>query len=62
MLPSGVKVRVSNKILVDSLEGTVVCEYNPMACQQMIIQLYIGVMKVYTNRTNMYIREQHSSS
>jgi hypothetical protein len=32
----------------------VVCEYNPMACQQMIIQLYIGVMKVYTNQTNVF--------
>jgi hypothetical protein len=32
----------------------VVCEYNPMACQQMIIQLYKGVIKVYTNQTNVF--------
>jgi hypothetical protein len=49
-----VQARVADKILVDSLEGTVAREYNHMVCLQMIVQLYTGLMKVYTNQTNMY--------
>jgi hypothetical protein len=39
---------------VNSLEGTVVWEYNSMACPQMIVQLYKGLMKVYTNESGAY--------
>ncbi len=34
-LSTGVQIRVSDKILVDSLEATVVWVYNPTACPQM---------------------------
>jgi hypothetical protein len=54
MLSSGVQARVSDKSLVDSLEGTVVWEYDSMACPQIIVQLYKGLMKIYTNQTNIY--------
>jgi hypothetical protein len=53
-LSSGVRARVSDKSLVDSLEGTIVWEYDSMACPQMIVQLYRGVMKIYTSQTNIY--------
>jgi hypothetical protein len=39
-LSSGVQARVSDKTLVDSLEGTMMWEYDPMACPQRIVQLY----------------------
>jgi hypothetical protein len=29
-------------------------EYDPMACPQMVVQLYKGLIKVYTNQTNIY--------
>jgi hypothetical protein len=45
---------VSDKSLVDSLEGTVVWEYDLMACPQMIVHLYLGLMKVYTNQSGIY--------
>jgi hypothetical protein len=45
---------VSDKSLVDSLEATVVWEYDSMACPQMILQLYKGLMKVYTNQSGIY--------
>ncbi len=54
MLSSGVQARVSDKSLMDSLEGTVVWEYNSMACPQMIVQLYRGLMKVYVNQSSVY--------
>ncbi len=53
-LSSGVQARVSDKSLVDSLEGTVVWAYDPMACPQMIVQLYKGHMNVYTNQTKIF--------
>ncbi len=53
-LTSGVQARVSDKSLVDSLEGTVVWEYDSMACLQTIVQLYKGSMKVYTNQSGIY--------
>ncbi len=57
-LSSSVQVRVPDKSLVDSLEGTVVWEYNLMACPQMIVQFYKRLMKIYTNMTNIqYMRE-----
>lgn len=55
MLSSGVQAPVSDKNLVDSLEGTVVWEYDLMACPQMIVQLNKGLMKIYQNQTNIYI-------
>jgi hypothetical protein len=36
------------------LEGTVVWEYDSMACPQTIIRLYRGMMKAYVNQTNTY--------
>jgi hypothetical protein len=45
-LSSGIPASVSDKSLVDSLEGTVVWEYDSMACPQTIVQLYKGLMKV----------------
>jgi ABC-type transporter MlaC component len=45
---------VPDKSLADSLEGTVVWEYDFKACPQMIVQLYKGLMKMYTNQTNVY--------
>jgi hypothetical protein len=33
--------------MVDSVEGTVVWEYDSMACPQMIVRLFRGMMKVY---------------
>ncbi len=41
---------MSDKSLVNNLEGTVVWEYDSMARPQMIVQLYKGLMKIYTNR------------
>jgi hypothetical protein len=43
---------------VDILEGTVFWEYNPMACSLMIVQLYKGLMKVYTNQ--MYTNQTNT--
>jgi hypothetical protein len=40
--------------MVDSLEGTVVWEYDSMACLQTIVQLYRGMMQVYVNQSGMY--------
>jgi hypothetical protein len=37
-LSSGVQAHVPDKSLVDSLEETVVREYDSMACPQMIVQ------------------------
>jgi hypothetical protein len=50
-LSSGVQARASDKSLVDSLEGTVVLEYDSKACPQTIVQLYRGLMKVYVNQS-----------
>jgi hypothetical protein len=54
MLLSGVQARVSDKSLLDSLEGTLVWEYDPLASPQIIVQLYKGLIKVYTNQINIY--------
>jgi hypothetical protein len=54
MITSGVQARVSDKSLVDSLEGMVVWEYDSMACPQMIVQLYRGLMKVCINQSGVY--------
>jgi hypothetical protein len=51
-----VQARVSDKSLVDRLEGTMVWKYHLMACPQIIVQLYRGLMKIYTNRMNIYQR------
>jgi hypothetical protein len=53
-LSSGVQACVSDKSLVDSLEGTVVWENDSMACPKMIVQLYKGLMKIYTIQMNIY--------
>jgi hypothetical protein len=47
-------MRVPDKSLVDSQEGMVVWEYSSMACPQTIVQLYKGLMKVYTNQSGVY--------
>jgi hypothetical protein len=44
---------VSDKSSVDSLEGTVVQEYNLMASPLLIEQLYKGLKKIYTNQTSI---------
>jgi hypothetical protein len=46
MLSSSVQAMVSDKSLVDRLKGTVVWEYDSMACPQMIVQLYKRLMKI----------------
>jgi hypothetical protein len=39
-LTSGVQARAADKSIVDSLEGTVVWEYDSMDCPQTIVRLY----------------------
>ncbi len=51
---SGAQARVVDKSLMDSLEGTVLWEYNPISFPQMIVQLYKGLMKVYMNHTIIF--------
>jgi hypothetical protein len=53
-LTSGVQAAAGDKSIVDSLEGTVVWEYDPMACPQTVVRLYRGMMKAYMNQTNTY--------
>jgi hypothetical protein len=53
-LTSGVQVAAGDKSIVNSLEGTVVWEYDSMACPQTIVRLYRGMMKAYVNQTNTY--------
>jgi hypothetical protein len=53
-LTSGVQARAGDKSMVDSLEGTVVWEYDSVACPQTIVQLYRGLMKVYVNWSGAY--------
>jgi hypothetical protein len=51
-LTSGVQAAAGDKSIVDSLEGMVVWEYDPMACPQTIVRLYRGMMKAYVNQSN----------
>ncbi len=44
----------TDKSIADSLEGTVVWEYDPMECPQTIVKLYKGMMKAYVNQTSTY--------
>jgi hypothetical protein len=53
-LTSGIQARAADKSIADSLEGTVVREYDPMECPQTIVKLYKGMMKAYVNQTSMY--------
>ncbi len=53
-LTSGVQARAADKSIADSLEGTVVWEYDPMECSQTIVRLYKGMMKAYINQTSTY--------
>jgi hypothetical protein len=53
-LTSGVQAMAGDKSLVDSLEGTVIWEYDAMACPQTIVKLFRGMMKAYVNQTNTY--------
>jgi hypothetical protein len=39
--------------LVDSLERTAIWKYDLMACLQMVVLLYKGLLKVYTNQTKV---------
>jgi hypothetical protein len=50
-LTSGIQVRAADKSIADSLEGTLVWEYDPMECPQTIVKLYKGMMKAYVNQT-----------
>jgi hypothetical protein len=49
-----VQARVSDNCLLNSLEGPVVWECDPMVCPQMTVQQYKGLMIVYTNQMNIY--------
>ncbi len=51
-LTSGVQAAAGDKSIVDSLKGTVVWEYDSMACPQTIVRLYRGMMKAYVNQSN----------
>jgi hypothetical protein len=53
-LTSEVQARAADKSIVDSLEGTIVWEYDSMDCLQTIVRLYRGMMKAYVNQTNTY--------
>ncbi len=53
-LTFGVQARASDKSIVDSLERTIVWEYDSMDCRQTIVRLYRGMMKAYVNQTNTY--------
>ncbi len=53
-LAYGVQAMVGDKSIVDSLEGTVVWEFDSMACPQTIVRLYRGMMKVYVNQSGVY--------
>ncbi len=53
-LTSGLQAAAGDKSIVDSLEGTVVGEYDSMACTQTNVRLYRGMMKAYVNQTNTY--------
>ncbi len=53
-LTSGVQARAGDKSMVENLEGTVVWEYDSMACPQTIVQLYRGLMKVNVNQSRVY--------
>jgi hypothetical protein len=53
-LTSGVQARAADKSIADSLQGTVVWEYDPMECPQTIVKLYKGMMKAYVNQTSTY--------
>jgi hypothetical protein len=53
-LTSGVQAAAGDKSIVDSLEGTVVWEYDSMAYPQTIVRLYRGMMKAYVNQSNTY--------
>jgi hypothetical protein len=53
-LTAGVQAAAGDKSIVDSLEGTVVWEYDSMACPQTIVRLHRGMMKAYINQSNTY--------
>jgi hypothetical protein len=53
-LTSGVQARATDKSISDSLEGTVVWEYDPMECPQTIVRLYKGMMKANVNQSSSY--------
>jgi hypothetical protein len=53
-LTLGVQAAAGDKSIVDILEGTVVWEYDSMACPQTIVRLYRGMMKAYVNQSNTY--------
>jgi hypothetical protein len=53
-LTSGVQARAADKSISDSLEGTVVWEYDPMECPQTIVRLYKGMVKAYVNQSSTY--------
>ncbi len=42
-----------DKSLVDSLEGTMVWDYDSVAYPRMVVQLYEGLIKIYMNQANI---------
>ncbi len=48
-LSSCLQTRVSDKSMVDGLLGTLLLEYDLLACPQMVVKLCKGLMKIYTN-------------
>jgi hypothetical protein len=57
-LISGVQAAAGDKSIVDSLEGTVVWEFDSMACPQTIVRLYRGMMKACCE-PNQHVRGIH---
>jgi hypothetical protein len=59
-LSSGVQAKVSDKSLLDSLEGTVVWELQPDGLPSHDSAAYKSLMKMYTNQTMQRPGGQHS--
>jgi hypothetical protein len=59
-LSSGVQAGVSDKSLLDRLEGTVVWELQPDGLPSHDNAAYKGLMKMYTNQTMQRHGGQHS--
>jgi hypothetical protein len=53
-LTLGVQAVAGDKSIVDRVEGTIVWEYDPIACPKTIVKLYRGMMKEYVNQTNTH--------
>ncbi len=56
-LASGVQARAGDKSMVDSLEGTIVWEYDSMACPQTIVQRTEALMQKKFNEIKKICNE-----